>query len=112
MRLAVVLALIALALGAGPRQGQGQGDRRGREPSEIAKARLVAASHVGPTHRRVDGSSHGPLAIPEAPALAAPAWVAAPAPAAGFVRRGHGHPLRSRSRAPPSRPSPSSPRPT
>jgi hypothetical protein len=100
MRLAVVLALIALALGAGPRQGAGEG-RRGREPTEIAKARLVAASHAGTTHRRVDGSSHGPLALPEPVALAAPACTAAPAPATARIRRGHVAPLHLRSRSPP-----------
>jgi hypothetical protein len=110
MRLAVVLALIALALGAGPRQVPGQRDGRGREPSEIAKARLVATSHAGTTHRRVDGSSHGPLALPEPLALAAPAWIPAPPPTAASVRRGDADRVSLRSRSPPSRRSLSHPR--
>jgi hypothetical protein len=109
MRLAVVLALIALALGAGPRVDPGHPDR---EPSEIAKARLAPATHPGTTHRRLDGSSHGPLALADAPAPIVPVWTAAPAPTAASVGRGHAAPPRLRSRSPPSGPSLLHPRPT
>jgi hypothetical protein len=95
-----VLALIALVLGAGP--GGDAAARRDREPSEIAKARLVAASHAGTVHRRVDGSSHGPLALPAAgPPLAPPARALAQSHADSPERRDHAGSSSLRSRSPP-----------